>query len=152
MSTATQDLPTGKRLSKQNRRVKPARNGAVRQRQHTPTTESASSLSDQGRKTAHRGIDHKSGRTSPQSSRSTAAPKQRSSDPAFEPNEGFHFTLAHAFVVFGYIVGFSLFAVFGLDLLLEIPFQRGSIMYDVANVVGGLTLMYLSWNCQRDLR
>lgn len=67
-------------------------------------------------------------------------------------DDGLQFTIAHAFILLGYLVGIALVLVFGLDLLVEIPFDRASVSYDIANVVCGLTLVYLSWNCQRDLK
>lgn len=69
-----------------------------------------------------------------------------------EPLDGLQFTVAHAFILFGYLVGIALFLIFGLDLLMGVPFDRGSVSYGIANVVGGLTLIYLSYNCQRDLK
>ena len=65
---------------------------------------------------------------------------------------GLQLTVAHAFILFGYLVGIALFLIFGLDLLMGVPFDRGSVSYGGANVVGGLTLIYLSYNCQRDLK
>lgn len=67
-------------------------------------------------------------------------------------DDGRQFSVAHAFILLGYFVGIALVLVFGSDLLAQIPFDRASISYDIANVAGGLTLVYLSWNCQRDLK
>ncbi len=80
------------------------------------------------------------------SQRAAPVPQQT---PAAKPAN--KFTIAHAFVIFGYVVGGALFVVFGLDLLLGIPFRRLSILYDVTNVIVGLMLVYLSWNTHNDL-
>ena len=79
-----------------------------------------------------------------------AAPRLESAEASLD--DGRQFTIVHAFILLGYLVGIVLVVVFGSDLLVEIPFDRASISYDIANVTAGLTLVYLSWNCQSDLK
>jgi hypothetical protein len=59
--------------------------------------------------------------------------------------------LEQLFVWFGFAIAFCLTAAFGLDLAFGWPFLRASVLFDVACVVCGLGLAYLSWNTQRDL-
>ena len=66
-------------------------------------------------------------------------------------DDGWHFSIEKLFVYFSYALAITLCVIFGLDLLTGIPFRRANILYDVANVVGGLTLAFLAWNTHRDL-
>lgn len=77
------------------------------------------------------------------------APHGESFDERVEDN--FRFTVAHAFTLLGYLTGIALLLIFGLDLAGEIPFNRESIGFGIANVFAGLALIYLSYDCQRDL-
>ena len=80
------------------------------------------------------------------------APQIRHHEPLPRAVDGWHFSLEHVFVYFSYVVAALLATVFGLDLLTGIPFIRASVLFDVTNVICGLTLGYLSWNTHRDLR
>ena len=67
-------------------------------------------------------------------------------------DELWHFSIEKFFVYCSYAASIGFVSVFGLDLLTGIPFQRASVLYDATNVIGGITLAYLSWNCHRDLK
>jgi Flp pilus assembly protein TadB len=72
-------------------------------------------------------------------------------DNAYRADDGWHFSIEKLFVYSSYVVAITLFVVFGLDLLTGMPFWRASLLFDVTNVVGGLTLAWLTWNTHRDL-
>lgn len=82
----------------------------------------------------------------------TSAPKLQRQSKVQEVDEGFRFTVAAALIILGYVSGFALFATLGLDLLIEIPFHRASITDAAANAVAGLTMIFLIWDCQLDLK
>lgn len=73
-------------------------------------------------------------------------------EPEFEDfNNEFRFSLEFAFVLLGYVVGIAALVTFGVDLLIKVPFSRVGVLFDLTNVVAGIGLIYLSWNCHRDL-
>ena len=149
MSTDTAKRTTAKRsdfVSPDNSRRQETKSGKHKNRIQTATKQKASATHESRRMSA------KASRRVPQNAqrpRQAISPAETMNEPV---DDGFQFTVAHAFVLLGYVAGIVLFVVFGLDLLVEIPFDRASISYDIANVAGGLTLIYLSWNCQRDLK
>lgn len=75
----------------------------------------------------------------------------RALQPVNQPHLDPPFTLEKAFVYFSYVVALALVTAFGVDLLLAVPFLGASMPFDIANVLGGVTLAYLSWNTHRDL-
>ncbi len=59
--------------------------------------------------------------------------------------------LRKAFIYFGFITGTFLSIIFGLDLLLGIPFQHASPLMDITFFLCGPTLGYLSWDAFKEL-
>jgi len=60
-------------------------------------------------------------------------------------------TLEKCFVIFGFLVALGMILVFGIDLATGWPFWRANISWDVAAVICGIGLTYLTWDTYRDL-
>jgi hypothetical protein len=58
--------------------------------------------------------------------------------------------MARAMSIAGMVIAGLLVLVFGLDLLLKIPFGREDLMMDLGFVVSGAILGYLSWNAMSE--
>jgi hypothetical protein len=61
-------------------------------------------------------------------------------------------TLQKCLVFAGFLVAAFLVLVFGADALTGWPFSRARVAFDVAIIVCGLGLAWLSWDAYRDLR
>jgi len=55
-------------------------------------------------------------------------------------------------ILSGFVVATLLVLAFGLDLATGWPFHRYSLLMDVAYLICGALLMYLSWNTYREFR
>jgi len=51
----------------------------------------------------------------------------------------------------GFIIAGLLVLLFGLDLAIQWPFHRYSLLMDVTYCICGALLMYLSWHTYREL-
>jgi hypothetical protein len=58
--------------------------------------------------------------------------------------------MAKAFSVFGMVVAVILLLIFTLDLALEMPFGRASLVADIGFIICGLLLGYMSWLTYRE--
>jgi hypothetical protein len=56
------------------------------------------------------------------------------------------------FLLSGYVVGAALVVIFGLDLLLGVPFSRVTLVSDIGFLFSGAALLYLSWNARDGCR
>ena len=61
-------------------------------------------------------------------------------------------TLEKSFVMFGFAVAITLVLLFGIDLITGWPFHQASKAYDIANIVCGMVLAYLSWDTCKGLQ
>ena len=52
--------------------------------------------------------------------------------------------------IMGLVMAGLLVLLFGIDLALSIPFRRASMMMDIAFILCGLVLGYLSWTTMRE--
>jgi hypothetical protein len=151
MSTATPEKPQAGKVREANRQGSPAKKKQVQARIRKRASGAPGSAKV---RSINRTTSQRDGQLSKK--RKAAAvkpvPIPAATTSEIEIDDGFRFTIAHAFILLSYLVGSTLLVTFGLDLIIKVPFQRASITYDVANVIGGLTLIYLSWNCQRDLQ
>jgi hypothetical protein len=68
------------------------------------------------------------------------------------PTRGVGFTIEKAFTVLGFAVGALLVLLFGVDLVIGVPFDRASLTFDIASVSSGAILLYLSLDVLRDQR
>ena len=50
------------------------------------------------------------------------------------------------------VVAILIFALFGLDLIVGIPFRKASILMDIAFVVCSMLLGLISWTTYRELK
>ena len=57
-----------------------------------------------------------------------------------------------ALTIGGMVVSAVLLLLFGLDLAIEIPFQRVSALMDIGVVICALMLGYMSWTTLREIR
>jgi hypothetical protein len=57
-----------------------------------------------------------------------------------------------ALTIGGMVVSAVLLLLFGLDLAIEIPFQRISPLMDIGVVICALMLGYMSWTTLREIR
>ena len=55
-----------------------------------------------------------------------------------------------ALCLVGTVVAVLLFLVFGLDLAIEFPFHRASMVMDVGSLVCSAILGYVSWTALRE--
>jgi hypothetical protein len=60
--------------------------------------------------------------------------------------------MARAMSIAGMVIAGLLVLVFGLDLVLKIPFSGAQPMMDLGFVVSGLILGYLSWNALSEIK
>lgn len=58
--------------------------------------------------------------------------------------------MAKAMTIAGMVIAGLIGLLFGLDLILGIPFSRASTLVDVVFVISAGVLGYLSWNAFRD--
>jgi hypothetical protein len=56
-----------------------------------------------------------------------------------------------ALTILGLVVPCALFLLFGLDLVLKIPFNQMNVAMDIGFVICSLLLAYLSWSAFQDL-
>ena len=55
-----------------------------------------------------------------------------------------------ALTIIGMIIAALILVIFGLDLALGIPFQKISMVMDIAFVVAAILLAYMSWATFRE--
>ena len=55
------------------------------------------------------------------------------------------------FTAFGYTVAIFVIAMFGLDLLFSVPFERSSLPFDITAIISGLALFHLSRDASKGL-
>jgi hypothetical protein len=65
---------------------------------------------------------------------------------------GINLSLPVLFILSGYLVGAALCVLFGLDLLLGVPFSRVSLIFDIGFLFCGAALVYLSWDARDGCR
>jgi hypothetical protein len=65
---------------------------------------------------------------------------------------GFSLSLPMLFLLSGYVVGAALVLIFGLDVLVGVPFSRVTLFSDIGFLFSGATLLYLSWNARDGCR
>lgn len=65
---------------------------------------------------------------------------------------GFNLSLPVLFLLSGYVVGAALVLIFGLDVLVGVPFSRVTLLPDIGFLFSGATLLYLSWNARDGCR
>jgi hypothetical protein len=58
--------------------------------------------------------------------------------------------MAKAFSVLGMVVAIVFLLVFTLDLALEMPFGRASMIADIGFIICALALGYMSWTVYRE--
>jgi hypothetical protein len=58
--------------------------------------------------------------------------------------------MAKAFSVFGMVVSIIFLLVFSLDLAIQMPFGRASLLADIGFLICGLLLGYMSWLTYRE--
>ncbi len=56
-----------------------------------------------------------------------------------------------ALTIIGLVVAGLVVVLFALDLAIQFPFQRASLMLDIAFLISGSILGYLGWSTLRDL-
>jgi hypothetical protein len=56
-----------------------------------------------------------------------------------------------ALTILGLVVACLLFLLFGLDLVLKVPFNQMNMPMDIGFVICSLLLAYLSWSAFRDI-
>jgi hypothetical protein len=67
---------------------------------------------------------------------------------AIHGEAGIDLSLPVLFILSGYLVGAALCVLFGLDLLLGVPFSRVSLVFDIGFLFCGATLLYNSWDAR----
>jgi hypothetical protein len=65
---------------------------------------------------------------------------------------GFNLSLPVLFLLSGYVVGAALVLIFGLDVLVGVPFSRVTLLPDIGFLFSGAALLYLSWNARDGCR
>jgi len=65
---------------------------------------------------------------------------------------GFNLSLPVLFLLSGYVVGAALVLIFGLDILVGVPFSRVTLFSDIGFLFSGAALLYLSWNARDGCR
>lgn len=60
--------------------------------------------------------------------------------------------MSKALCLVGSVVAVLLLLVFGLDLALQFPFGRASLVMDIGMVVCGLALGFVSWTTLKEQR
>ena len=58
--------------------------------------------------------------------------------------------MSKALCLVGSVVAVLLLLVFGLDLALGVPFNRGSMLMDIGCLLGAAALGFLSWTTLRE--
>jgi hypothetical protein len=59
-------------------------------------------------------------------------------------------SMAKGMTIAGLVIAVLIFILFGMDLVLKIPFKRASLPMDVAFVICAAGLAFLSWSTLRD--
>lgn len=152
MSTLTTERSETLRRTSSARRKVVKRHRAKRQR-HRQDDRQDSGTKPTARRSS-KSIRSSNQQTNKTGSTNRVAPHHRGSDLELDVEHEVRddFTLAHAYVFSSYVVGIALVLMFGLDLLVKIPFRRASALFDIVSTVCGLGLIYLSFNCHRDLK
>lgn len=60
--------------------------------------------------------------------------------------------MAKALTIMAIVVAILLLLLFGLDLVVRFPFDRASLLMDIAFVICSCGLGYAAWNTLKDLK
>ena len=120
------------------------RNSALSSRQ--PRRSSAPAIRSQdGLPTRHIATPGTRAKVKPQEQYQIAPPRTRE-------QPGLNLSLPLLFLLSGYVVGAALVLIFGLDLLVGMPFSRITPVSDIGFLFSGAALLYLSWDARDGCR
>jgi hypothetical protein len=60
--------------------------------------------------------------------------------------------MAKGLTIMSLVVAILLFVLFGLDLIIGVPFRKASVLLDIAFVISALGLGIISWTTFRELK